>query len=326
VRERLFSGIQPSGEIHIGNYLGALKNWVRLKDEYESIFCVVDYHAITIEYDVGNMRDRILDTAAILIAVGLDPDTCTIFVQSHVPQHTELAWIMGTLAPLGHLERMTQFKDKAEQHADNVNLGLFAYPVLQTADIILYKTDVVPVGEDQVQHLELCRELTRRFNGRYGNVFPEAKEIIGKGARIMSLDDPTKKMSKSLPEGCLFLTDPPEVIRAKLKVAVTDPQRVRRTDPGNPDVCNVFWLHELFTEEEERSRLAHSCRTAKIGCIECKKALADRIATELTPIREKYDELIAKPDYLWDVLAQGQRTCTAIAETTMQEVRAAMGL
>lgn len=324
--ERLFSGIQPTGDVHIGNYQGAFKNWVTLKEEYDSIFCVVDYHAITVEYDVEAMEKRVLDTAAMLIAVGLDSGSCTLFVQSEVPQHTELAWIMSTLTPLGHLERMTQFKDKAQQHVANVNLGLFAYPVLQTADILLYKTHVVPVGEDQVQHLELCRELTRRFNARYGEIFPEAQEIVGKGARIMSLNDPTKKMSKSMPEGCLFLLDPPDVIRGKLKVAVTDPQRVRRADPGNPKVCNVFSLHGLFTEASECARLAEGCRHADIGCIECKGVLADRVASELAPIQDKYGELIQRPDEVRGALDEGREKCLAIAEATMDEVRKAMGV
>ena len=197
MKKRLFSGIQPSGDVHVGNYLGAIKNWVRMVDQYDCVFCIVDYHAITIEYDPQEMQKRILNAAAVNIAAGLDPNRCTIFVQSYVPEHTELAWILNTITPIGHLERMTQFKDKSKQHRENINAGLFTYPVLQAADIMLYKGEAVPIGEDQVQHIELAREIARKFNLRYGETFPEPLEILSEAPRIMGLDGKTK-MSKSL--------------------------------------------------------------------------------------------------------------------------------
>jgi len=325
-KKRLFSGIQPTGTIHIGNYLGALKNWVKLQDDYEAIYCIVDYHAITVAYTPTEMADSIFETAATLMAVGIDPKKCKLFVQSKVPAHTELAWILSSVTPLSHLERMTQFKDKSKQHAQNINLGLFSYPVLQTADIILYQATVVPVGEDQVQHLELCREISRKFNHRYGNVFPEAEALVGKGARIMSLTDPDKKMSKTMPDGCLFLTDSPEITEHKLKTAVTDPNRQRLKDPGNPDICNLFSLHQLFSSNNDCATINTQCRKAEIGCINCKQLLAAKINQELQPIRERYLKLKNDKKTVLDSLADGASWCNAIAHQTMIDVRNAMGL
>jgi tryptophanyl-tRNA synthetase len=218
--KRLFSGIQPSGEVHIGNYLGAIKNWIKLLDDYDCIFSIVDYHAITIEYEPCEMQKRIINAAATNIAAGLDPDRCIIFVQSQVPEHTELTWILNTLTPMGHLERMTQFKDKAGQNEKNVNVGLFDYPVLQTADILLYKGCAVPVGEDQVQHIELSREIARKFNTRYGEFFPEPQHILSNAPRIMGLDG-KNKMSKSM-NNYISLIEEPDAIWKKLSSAVTD--------------------------------------------------------------------------------------------------------
>jgi tryptophanyl-tRNA synthetase len=324
MKKRIFSGIQPSGEVHIGNYLGALKNWVGLLEEYESIFCVVDYHAITIEYNVADFKERIFNAAAILMAVGLDPKKCTIFVQSHVPEHTELAWILGSVINMGHLERMTQFKEKAKQHAENINVGLFTYPVLQTSDIVLYKAEVVPVGEDQVQHIELAREIVRRFNARYGNVFPEPMEKVTAGARILGLDGKAK-MSKSL-NNSIALTDTSEEIREKLKPAVTDVNRKRRSDPGNPEVCNLFTLHKHFSPEDVVEEVSKGCRSAGIGCIDCKMKLADHMIQEIDPIREKYFSLLENRDTVNDVISMGAKHCKAIAEKTMEEVRTALGI
>ncbi|MDP7126760.1 MAG: tryptophan--tRNA ligase, partial [Candidatus Marinimicrobia bacterium] len=237
MKKRLFSGIQPSGEVHIGNYLGAIKNWTSLLDKYDCIFSIVDYHAITVEYDPAEMQKMIINAAATNIAAGLDPDRCIIFVQSQVPEHTELTWILNTLTPMGHLERMTQFKDKAGQNEKNVNVGLFDYPVLQTADILLYKGSAVPVGDDQVQHIELSREIARKFNSRYGKLFPEPQHILSNAPRIMGLDG-KNKMSKSM-NNYISLIEDPEAIWKKLSRAVTDENRKRRDDPGNPDICNV---------------------------------------------------------------------------------------
>ncbi|MGQ3684128.1 MAG: tryptophan--tRNA ligase [Candidatus Loosdrechtia sp.] len=324
MRKRLFSGIQPSGDVHIGNYLGAIRNWVRLIDQYDCIFCIVDYHAITVEYNTKDMQKRILNAAAVNIAAGLDPDRCSVFVQSYVPEHTELAWILNTVTPIGHLERMTQFKDKARQHAENINAGLFNYPVLQAADILLYKSVAVPIGEDQVQHIELAREITRKFNMRYGEIFPEPKEILSEAPRIMGLDGKAK-MSKSL-GNYISLVENPESIWKKLSTAVTDENRKRRTDTGNPDICNLFTLHKYFSQREQIEYINVVCRSAEIGCIECKKILSENMIKELIPIRLRYEQLIKDPDYLSDILNAGAKKCKKIAEVTMEEVRRQMGL
>ena len=322
--ERLFSGIQPTGEIHIGNYLGAIKNWVALLDKYESIFCIVDMHAITIEYDVKQMQDLILDAAIQLIACGLDPKKCTLFVQSHVPEHIELTWILNTVTPIGDLERMTQYKEKAKQHRKNVNIGLFDYPVLQAADIILYKATAVPVGEDQVQHIELSRAIARKFNRRYGETFPEPYAIVPEVPRILGLDGKSK-MSKSL-NNYISLSDLREVVKEKLLTAMTDPARKRRTDPGNPDVCNIFTLHKFFSKPEEIEHVNRECRCAGIGCIECKMILAKNMSDHLEPIQKKSTELQENPHIVHKVLSEGANKCKAIATETMKEVKTKMGL
>ena len=324
MKKRLFSGIQPSGDVHIGNYLGAIKNWIRLIDRYDCIFCIVDYHAITIEYDPREMQRRILNAAAVNIAAGLDPDRCIIFVQSYVPEHTELAWIFNTVIPMGHLERMTQFKDKSKQHRENINAGLFTYPVLQAADIALYKGEFVPVGEDQVQHIELAREITRKFNMRYGETFPDPQEVLSEAPRIMGLDGKTK-MSKSL-GNYISLVESPESIWKKLSTAVTDENRKRRTDPGNPDICNLFTLHKHFSLKEQIDRINLVCRTAEIGCVECKKILSNNIVEALAPIRQRYEQLIKNQDDLLGILHTGAKQCKKIAEETMVEVKKKMGL
>jgi len=324
MKKRLFSGIQPSGEVHIGNYLGAIKNWIKLIDQYECIFCIVDYHAITIEYDSNEMQKRIFNAAAVNIAAGLDPEKCTVFVQSSVPEHTELAWILNTVTPIGHLERMTQFKDKAKQHRENINAGLLIYPVLQAADILVYKGVAVPVGEDQVQHIELAREIARKFNMRFGDTFPDPKEILSDAPRIMGLDGKTK-MSKSK-GNYISLVESPESIWKKLSTAVTDENRKRRKDPGNPEICNIFSLHKLFSTKEQIDRINSVCRTAEIGCIECKKILAENIANALAPIREKYEQLSNNPDAVWEILHNGAKKCKQMAEETMGEVKNNMGL
>ncbi|MCF6153573.1 MAG: tryptophan--tRNA ligase [Candidatus Kuenenia stuttgartiensis] len=324
MKKRLFSGIQPSGEVHIGNYLGAIKNWVGMIDQYDCIFCIVDYHAITVEYDPKEMQNRIINAAAVNIAAGLDPNKCIMFVQSHVPEHTELAWILNTVTPMGHLERMTQFKDKAKQHRDNINAGLFTYPVLQAADILVYKAEAVPIGEDQVQHIELAREIARKFNSRYGEIFPDPKEILSDAPRIMGIDGKTK-MSKSR-DNYISLVESSESIWKKLSTAVTDENRKRRTDPGNPEICNLFTLHKHYSSIEQIERINRECRTAEIGCVECKKILYENIIKALSPIREKYEELIKDKHSIIDILHEGAKKCKNMAEITMAEVRRQMGL
>lgn len=322
--KRLFSGIQPSGDLHIGNYLGAIRNWVRMLDDYQCVFCVVDYHAITVDYQVEAMQHRIFNAAAECMACGLDPGRCAVFVQSHVPEHTELAWILNTVTPMGDLGRMTQFKEKSEQHKHNVNVGLFDYPVLQAADILLYKAEAVPVGEDQIQHIEFSRRVAHAFNSRYGETFPEPYHITPKIGRIMGLDGKTK-MSKSL-NNYISLSDSAESVRSKLATAVTDVNRKRRRDPGNPEVCNVYTLHRLLSSDSEIEYVNTGCRTAGIGCLDCKAILAKNMIAELEPIQQKARELKEHPQRVWEVLEAGKQTCSLIAVETMREVRTKMGL
>ncbi len=322
--KRVFSGIQPSGEPHLGNYAGALLNWVRLQAEYECIYCVVDYHAITQSYETAALAPRTLDMATAILAAGVDPERATLFVQSAVPEHTELAWLLNCVTPLGELERMTQFKDKAARDRKNINVGLLAYPVLQAADIALYRGELVPVGEDQVQHLELAREIVRRFNARFGEVFPEPQPLLTTAKRILGLDGQAK-MSKSLGNTLAMLADAEE-IWAKLRPAVTDVRRVRLSDPGEPEDCNIFTMHKAFTGEERRAELAAGCRGATIGCIECKRVLADNLDAELAPVRERYLSLSAHPERVREVLAAGAARCRGIAREVLGQARAAMGL
>jgi tryptophanyl-tRNA synthetase len=318
IMDRIFSGIQPSGEIHIGNYIGAIRNWVKLTHQYDCVYCVVDYHAVTIEYDVTSMQKLILEAATVLIACGLTPERCILFVQSHVQEHTELAWVFNCVTPLGELERMTQFKEKGKQHRHNVNVGLLDYPVLQAADILIYKAGYVPVGEDQVQHVEFSREIARKFNARFGETFPEPKVLLSNAPRILGLDG-NAKMSKSLNNTIAFL-DPPEVIWEKLRTAVTDVNRVRRTDPGNPEICNMFTMHRAFSKPEEIASVDQNCRSAGIGCIECKQMLYKNIVAEIQPLQEKTKELFAKPGYVIDVLKQGEIRARTIVKEVMDEV------
>lgn len=321
---RIFSGIQPSGELHIGNYLGAVKNWVQLQDRFECIYCIVDYHAITGTYEPDDLRQRTRDMAVSLLAAGLDPEKCTLFVQSMVPEHTELAWILNTVTPLGELERQTQFKDKASRQ-ESVLAGLLNYPVLQAADILLYRADLVPVGEDQVQHLELSREIARRWNARFDTAFfPEPQALLTPTRRIMGLDGQTK-MSKSL-GNTIGLLEPPDAVWNKLRPAMTDPARVRRTDPGTPEICNIYHLHQAFSDPATVEHVAVQCRTAGWGCIDCKKVLFESMMRELTPIRERATELHAHPARVAEILNEGAARCRVLARETMREVKTRMGL
>jgi tryptophanyl-tRNA synthetase len=321
---RIFSGIQPSGELHIGNYLGAVKNWVELQHQFEAFYCVVDYHAITIPYAPDDLRKRTNEMALSLLASGIDPEKATVFVQSRVPQHTELAWIFNTVTPLGELERQTQFKDKAARQ-ESVFAGILNYPVLQAADILLYKADLVPVGEDQVQHLELSREIARRWNARFGEgFFPEPQARLTPARRIMGLDGQAK-MSKSLGNTVGIMEDSSS-IWAKLRPAVTDPKRVRRTDPGEPEVCNIYHLHKGFSPSETVDHVAVQCRSAGWGCIDCKKVLHESIEREFTPIRTRASELEGDPVRVRETLGDGEARALRIAASTIAEVRERMGL
>src|SRR6476661_191114 len=322
---RIFSGIQPSGELHVGNYLGAVKNWVALQREAESLFCIVDYHAITVPYEPAQLRARRREMAVGLLAAGIDPARCSLFVQSDVPEHTELAWIFNTVTPLGELERQVQFKDKA-QRQESVMAGLLNYPVLQAADILLYRADTVPVGEDQVQHLELSRVIARRWNSQFspdGEYFPEPKALLTPTRRIMGLDGQAK-MSKSL-GNTIGLLESREEIWAKLRPAVTDPKRIKRTDPGTPEVCNIYHLHKAFSPPETVEHVAVQCSTAGWGCIDCKKVLAESIETELVPIRTRAAQLAREPELVEDALASGAAKAKVLAAETMRGVRDRMG-
>ena len=322
----VFSGIQPSGELHIGNYLGAVKNWVSLQRQHPTIVCIVDYHAITVAYEPQKLRERRRDMALSLLAAGIDPNVATLFVQSSVPEHTELAWVFNAVTPLGELERQTQFKDKSSRQ-ESVMVGLLTYPVLQAADILLYRADRVPVGEDQVQHLELSRVVARRWNNQFGagtDYFPEPQPILSPNPRIMGLDGQAK-MSKSM-GNTIGLLETREQIWEKLRPAVTDPKRVKRTDPGTPEVCNIFHLHKAFSPPATVEHVAVQCSTAGWGCIDCKKVLAENMEAELVPIRRRAEELRGNPSLVDDALATGTRKCSAIARETMGHVREAMGM
>lgn len=320
---RVMSGIQPTGAIHVGNYFGAVRNWARLQDEYDCFYSIVDLHALTVPYDPAALPSEVEELAVSLLAAGLDPERCRLFVQSEVPEIVELSWILTTLAPLGNLQRMTQFKDKGGEE-ESVNAGLLMYPVLQAADILILKADRVPVGEDQVQHLELSRVLARRFNNAFGETFPEPEPLLTKARRIIGLDGQTK-MSKSKGNH-IGLLDSPETIREKMKTAFTDPQRKRRDDPGRPWVCNVFALHHLFSDEETIERVDRECRAAEIGCFEDKQLLAENIIEYLAPMRERAAELRSRPERIREILAAGRDETRALAKETMGEVRERIGL
>ena len=321
---RVFSGIQPSGELHIGNYLGAVQNWVRLQHQHDCLFSVVDLHAITQAYDPATLSQRTIDMAVGLFASGLDPERAIVFVQSHVPEHTELNWLLNTVTPLGELERQTQFKDKA-QRQESVPAGLLNYPVLQAADVLLYEATLVPVGEDQLQHLELMREIARRWNSRFagGFAFPEPQALLSTAKRVLGLDGQAK-MSKSL-GNTIGLFESPEAIWEKLKPAATDPARVTRKDPGNPDLCNIFTIHQGFSPPDTIELVARNCRTAGWGCLDCKRVLADNMIAALTPIRERAEALRAEPSRVMDLLRGGATKARAIARRTMTQVRRRMG-
>jgi len=320
----VFSGIQPSGQLHLGNYLGAIRNWVSLQDQYRCFFCVVDYHAITQSYQVRDMRKRVVDMVVDLLALGVDPERSTLFVQSMVPEHTELAWVFDAVTGVGDLERMTQFKEKSQQQGDNVNAGVFQYPVLQAADILLDKAEKVPVGADQAQHIELARRIARSFNHRWGTIFPECEALLSSTPKILGLDGQAK-MSKSL-GNTIGLADGEAPMRKKLRGAVTDPARVERTDPGDPRKCNVHTLHTFFSDEPTLEWVREGCATAGIGCVDCKGKLADNMAAHLGGYWERRAALVAEPQKVSDILRAGADKARAIAQRTMSEVREKLGL
>lgn len=323
---RVFSGIQPTGDTHLGNYLGALRNWVVDQHEHDSLYCVVDLHALTIPQDPAELRGKTLNMATMLVAVGLDPDVCTLLVQSHVPEHSRLAWLLECTASVGELQRMTQFKDKsAKQGTDFVSAGLLTYPALMAADIVLYDTDRVPVGDDQRQHLELTRDVAIRFNSRYGDTFvvPEAA-IPRAGARVMDLQEPTRKMSKSSdsPQGTVLVLDPPEVVSRKVKRAVTDSSGEVRYDPANqPGVANLLSILAACTASTPEA--VAECYT-QYGPL--KNDTADAVVEELRPVRERYYELSSDPAAMTAVLVKGAEKARSLATVTYERARDHIGL
>ncbi len=324
--QTLFSGMQPTGELHIGNYLGALKNWVQLQNEYECFFTVVDYHAMTIEYDPKTMPERIKNLVLTYLSAGLDPKKCHIFIQSHIPEHTELAWIFNTITPLGELERMTQFKDKSDQHRDNINAGLLTYPVLMAADILLYKTIGVPVGEDQTQHIELSRIVARKFNKLFGKTFPEPKVMLTPTPRIMSLVEPEKKMSKSRGEKhYIGLFEDTDTIRKKIMNAVTDSSAGAKKMPAG--VENLFALLAACGAETSLiANLMEQYNEKTLQYKDLKSTTADTVIAMLQPIQQRRKELEQDPGYVTDVIMEGTEIARAIAQQTMKEVKQKCGL
>jgi tryptophanyl-tRNA synthetase len=361
-KKRVLSGMRPTGKLNLGNYVGALENWVRMQEQYECFFVIVDWHALTTDYaDTSHLKENLVDVLLDWLAAGLDPEKCVMFIQSHVPVHAELHLLLSMITPLGWLERVPTYKEQKEniKEKDLGTYGFLGYPVLQSADILIYKADVVPVGEDQVAHVELTREVARRFNGIYAQpivvrnsdrltpvqrdfltslgqqitqdadyvfhwaVFPEPAALLTPAPRLPGTDG--RKMSKSY-DNTIMLTDPEPVVRQKLKTMVTDPARVRRTDPGNPDVCPVGDLHKIFSNPETMAKVNEGCRSAGIGCIECKSWVADALVKILQPMQERRKKYEDNPRLAWDILEAGSARAREVAGATMDEVRKSMGL
>jgi tryptophanyl-tRNA synthetase len=323
-RPRILSGMRPTGPLHLGHLTGALDNWVRLQDTHDCHFCVVDWHALTTDYaKPEGIRENILEVATDWLAAGLDPQRSILFIQSQVPEHAELHLLLSMVTPLSWLERVPSYKEQQQQLSDRdlSTYGFLGYPLLQSADILIYKANAVPVGEDQAPHVELTREVARRFNHLYAGVFPEPQTLLTATPRVPGIDG--RKMSKSY-RNAVFLKDPPEAVRAKIKPMVTDPARKRRTDPGNPDICPVFDLHKAFSPPETQAWAAEGCRTAGIGCLDCKGRLIEHLLHRLEQIHARRPEYAARPDTVWDILDEGSRRAREVARATMEEVRAAM--
>jgi len=330
IRKRVLSGMRSTGKLHLGNYVGALDNWVRMQDQYECFFFIADWHALTTDYaDTSRIKENSVDVLLDWLAAGLDPGRCTMFIQSHVPQHAELHLLFSMITPLGWLERVPTYKEQRENIKDKDlgTYGFLGYPVLQAADILMYKGDFVPVGEDQVPHIELTREIARRFNQFYSlngaSVFSEPQPLLTPAPKLPGTDG--RKMSKSY-NNTIMLTDPEPVVRQKLKTMVTDPARIRRTDPGNPDLCPVGDLHKIFSDAGTMAKVNEGCRSASIGCIECKSWVADALVNILNPMqarRKKYED---NPRLAWDILEAGSAKAGKVADATMSEVREAMGM
>ncbi len=325
MKKIVLSGMRPTGALHLGHIAGALRNWIKLQDKYECYYSIVSWHALSSEYKNSKMiRKYIFELAIDWLSAGLDPEKSVIFLQSEIKEHAELHLLLSMIIPLPWLERVPTFKEMQKQLPDKElnTYGFLGYPVLQTADIIIYKANYVPVGEDQVYHIELAREIVRRFNRFFGKVFPEPEVLLTEVPRLAGTDG--RKMSKSY-NNAIYLGDPPSVIEEKIKPMVTDTRRKRRTDPGEPEDCPVFTLHRAFTPEEKREELARACRTASIGCLDCKQVIIDELVEGLAPLREKRNELLRKPQIVWDILEEGNKKARKKAQETMEEVRKAIG-
>ena len=324
-RQRVLSGMRPTGNLHLGNYLGALDNWVRLQDEYECFYFVANWHALTTDaQNSGQAPQSTVDMAADWLGAGLDPERSTLFIQSLVPEHAELHLIFSMVTPLGWLERVPTFKEMVEQLGlESPSYGLLGYPLLQAADILMYKAQWVPVGIDQVPHVELTREVARRFNNTWKPIFPEPGAKLTQIPKVPGTDG--RKMSKSL-NNAILLSDTPEEITAKIKPMVTDPARKRRSDPGNPDICPVFDLHKIFTPDADRDTVATGCRTAGIGCLDCKAVLLKHMIPPLAKIREARERFAANPRQVVEILHEGSRRARIVAQRTMDEVRSVINL
>ena len=325
-RPRVLSGMRPTGKLHLGNLVGALQNWIKLQDRYESYHFVADWHMLTTEYaDTSELQSNIQEMVTDWLAAGLDPQKATFFVQSRLPEHAELHLLFSMVTPLGWLERVPTYKEQLDNllGRDLHTYGFLGYPVLQAADILMYKAGYVPVGEDQVPHVELTREIARRFNQFYGEIFPEPQSLLTPSPRLRGTDG--RKMSKSY-NNAIFISDPPEVVEKKVRGMMTDPARKRRYDKGNPEVCPVFDHHKLFSPPEVVERVNRECRTAELGCVDCKKMMAHHLNEFLVPIQERRKVYERDPQKVWDVLASGTEKARCVAQTTMAEVRAAMKL
>ncbi len=322
---RVFSGARPTGRQHLGNYLGAIQNYVALQDEYECVYCIVDIHALTTVEDTLNLKQNTYEMALDWLAAGIRPDETIMFIQSHVPEVMELHTLLSMVTPLGKLTDLPTFKEKVRQQPENVNYGLVGYPVLMTADIVLYKTDVVPVGIDQAPHIEFAREIVRSFNYRYKtNALIEPQMKNTKIPKVLGIDG-KEKMGKSL-NNHIELAATPEETTKRVREMVTDPARIKRTDPGNPDVCNVFTMHKIFSPQDEVDMINVECRRAGIGCVDCKMRFAANLNKGLEPFRAKRVELDARPDAVQDILNDGAKRARTIARQTMAEVREAIQL
>jgi tryptophanyl-tRNA synthetase len=323
-RKRVLSGMQPSGLLHLGNWLGALDNWNMLQEEYECFFFIADWHALSTNYaDTSRIREFVHEMLIDWLAAGIDPSRSIVFIQSRVPDHAVLHLLFSMIIPISWLERNPTYKEKQEEikERDLATYGFLGYPVLQAADILIYKPDYVPVGKDQLPHLELTRELARRFNSLYRPVLPEPKELLTKFPKVLGTDG--RKMSKSY-GNTINLSDPEPVVRQKLKTMVTDPARVRRHDPGNPDICPVFDFHKIFSPLPIIEQVNRECRTAEIGCIDCKKLIADRIVERMAPMWDARASLTKDPKHLEEVIEDGSRRASAVAHRTLEEVQDAM--